>query len=314
MQDREVYIYGDIWEYSALEFVKSVEEAKGFNLVARINTNGGDPTYMWGMAAKFAEHKGKKIVKVDGKAHSSGFYFLLFADEVQAIEESDFVIHRAAYPSWIENDKDRFTDNLKQNLNDINGKLRASIESKLDYKKLEKIKGVTLDQIFSLESRIDVKLTSSEALDIGLIDKIVKIGQKEKAMIDARYSIAARSEEKKEEKPKQAKKMTLDALKAEHPDLFAQVFNLGVAKEKDRVGAWATYIQADPEAVAKGIKEGADLSATTTAELNMKMFQKVQMKTLENESPKAVTTPEAPKAKTEDETKAEAFFNEIMPK
>lgn len=315
MPDKEVYIYGDIWDYSALEFVKDVESAKGSNLTIRVNTNGGDPTYVWGMAAKVGEHVGKKTVKVDGKAHSSGFYFLLFADNVEAIEESDFVIHRAAYPSWIERDANMFTQDMKNNLNSINEKLRASMESKLDIAKLAAISGVTLDQIFSLESRIDVRLNAKQAKEIGLVNTITKIGQKEKAMIDARFKIAARSSYSESNiNNKQAKKMTFESLKAEHPDLFNQVFALGVAKEKDRVGAWATYIDADPIAVAKGIKDGAELSATAMAELNMKMFQKLQLEALQKDNPPAVNTPPVVSAKSDEEKQAQAFFNEIMPK
>jgi ATP-dependent protease ClpP protease subunit len=317
---KETYVYGDIWDYSALEYIKSVDEAKGQELTTRVNTSGGEPSYAWGMVTKFNEHEGPKTIIIDGKAQSSGFLFVgaAKADKIIAIRESLFLLHRASYRAEVESNPMLFTETMKQNLKIINDGFRANMESKIDVKKFEKITGKTMDQIFSPDNRIDAVLNAEQALEIGLIDEIRDLSAKEKMSIAAYCEASAKADFNpiKEDKPKnEAKKMTIEALKADHPEVYAKVFALGEAKERDRVGAWATYAEADPEAVAKGIKDGSELSMTAMAELNIKMFKKTQVNALATESPKAVAT-EAPaaSAQSEDDKKVEAFFNEIMPK
>jgi ATP-dependent protease ClpP protease subunit len=312
---KETYIYGDIWDYSSLEYIKAMDEAKGMSVVTRVNTPGGEPSYAWGMVTKFNEHDGPKTIIIDGKAQSSGFLFVgsAKADKVIAIKEAIFLLHRAAYAPRIERDPTLFTESMRQNLVMINDGFRKAMEAKIDVKKLEKISGVTMDQVFSLDSRIDVNLTAKQALEIGLIDEIRDITPKEKAEVDARYEVAALSERSEyKQEPKQAKQMTIDALKAEHPDLFNQVFNAGVSKERDRVGAWATYTEADPEAVTAGIKNGSELSLTAMAELNMKMFKATQTKALVAESPVAVATAAVETPVAEADKKVEAFYKELI--
>jgi ATP-dependent Clp protease, protease subunit len=314
MAAKELYVYGDIWESSALDFIKSIEEAKGNAIHTRVNTPGGEPNYAYGMVTKFNEHQGAKTIIVDGKAQSSGFMFLGMAkaDKIVAIKQSSFLLHRAAYAARIERDPILFTDSMKQNLKVINDGFRSAMEAKINLEAFQRITGKNMDDVFNTDTRIDIVLNAQQALEIGLIDEIVDISAKEKAEIDAMYAVAARSEFKSEDKPKQAKKMTIDQLKAEHPDIFASVFKMGEAKERDRVGAWATYAEADPEAVAKGIKDGVELTATATAELNMKLFKKQQITALADGNPPAVATTTPAVATSEDDKKAEAFFNELI--
>lgn len=213
------------------------------------------------MIAKFNELTGVKKVKNDGKSYSMGLFFNCYVENASALDVSNFLLHRAAYPQWIEQDPEYFNQAMRENLAAINKSLRAAFEAKVDVAKFEKLKGVTLDEVFSMESRIDVNLTAAEAKKIGLINEIITITPKIKAEIEANLNnytvgIAAKYTEAKINNPinnnNQKKSiMTIEQLKAEHPAVYAQALALGVEQEKDRVGSIMAFNDIDPEAVKK---------------------------------------------------------------
>src|SRR5690606_9456836 len=59
--------------------------------------------------------------------------------------------------------------------------------------------------------------------------------------------------------------MTIEEIRANHPQLFAQILALGVEQEKDRTGAWLAFLQIDSKAVAEGIESGKPISQTAMA-------------------------------------------------
>lgn len=267
----EVLLYDDIHSFTAENFVKELEAAKGEDLTVRISSNGGSVQYGWPMIAKFAEHEGQKLVKVDGAAHSMAAFFVAFADDVEALDVSQFVLHRAAYPEWLESSKEFMTDARIKDLQTVNDNLRKALESKIDVEAFEKVSKVTLDEMFSLDSRIDVPLNAKQAKKVGLINKIVPLTTKRKEKMTSYYSQMVAStlpsfliEANKTSNTKPNIKMTLTELEANHPEVFAQAVAKGVAGEKDRVEAEATLrakitaeVKADLEAEAKVITDGA---------------------------------------------------------
>jgi ATP-dependent protease ClpP protease subunit len=304
----EVLLYGEIYSYSAQEFITAIQEIGGNDdLTVRLNTSGGSPEYGWGMVAKFSEHKGKKLVKVDGKAHSMGAYFLCYADDSEALDVSQMCIHRAAYPEWMESNN-YVTQAMWDNLDAINGSLRKALEAKIDVPKFEKMKGVKMDDIFSNSSRIDVYLTASEAKQVGLINRVVKITPTIKAEID-RFAIAANVTEKPIQQNNS--KMNIETIKAEHPSIYAEILALGeaqgVAKEKTRVTAWMKFNEIDAAAVNKGITEGAEMdmaaiAAFTATKLNATALNDIaadssSATTKTGEQPVGANPEEAAKAK-----------------
>lgn len=275
----EILIYGDINKWSASEFITSVNKIEG-DLVVRIDTNGGDPQSTFGMVAKFNEYEGPKKVKIDGRAYSSGFFFVAMVDEVEALDVSELMVHRASYSDWFEN-SEYFTDELKANLDRINKNLRKKFEAKIDIEKFEKIAGHTLDEIFSLDSRIDVFLTAKQAKQIGLISKVKKLDSNIKAQIEdfAKISASYNPVVAKKDKPKQKiEKMTIEKLTAEYPDIVAKIVADALAKRNDEIGAWLVFSEVDAKAVTDGIKSQKSISQTELTELTVK---KISAKTLE---------------------------------
>jgi len=300
---KEVLLYGDVTEDMAKDFVKEViaisSQGESESLLVRINTNGGSPTDMQAMIGKLSEYEGNIDAIVDGKAYSAGSFMLPYIKGKRiAYDTSQFLLHRAAYSSWFEK-SEYMTAAMWENLNNINKDGRKALEAVIDVEKLEKIKGVTLDQIFDNDNRVDVFLTAKEAKQIGLITEVRKItpeayndivGKMAAKMLPG-FHITQDNEQKAcSGNQNQSIKMTLDELKSKHPDVYAQAISAGVSQERDRVGAWMAFVDVDSECVAKGIKEGGVLSQTMTAELARKAFSKEALEGLKNEAPETPST------------------------
>lgn len=295
----EILIYGGINSRTATDFINSMNENEG-DLTVRINTDGGEPEYGWGMVAKFKEFEGIKNVKVDGKAYSMGAFMCAYSDETTALDVSRFLIHRAAYPEWMEavyfdESNSNFNAGLLENTKNINSSLEKALRNKIDVKKFEEIKGVKIKDIFSMESRIDVFLTAKEAKQIGLISKIENITPKKAAEINSAAKLAASySEGITVESPKSKiiksetnKNMNLEELKEKHPALYAKVLQTGVENgtevEKERVNAWAKWREIDPEKAIAGIESGKALTMTDISDFQVSALKAVQKKGISDE-------------------------------
>lgn len=316
---KDVLIYGPIYSDSAIEFHENVAEvqkdAPDEEIKIRINTEGGEPMYGWGMVAKISELPNKSV-QVDGAAYSFGAFALCYCDKVSALDVSQFLLHRAAYSSWFES-SEYFTEEIQQNLKQINDKLEKALRNKIDVAKLEALGKGTVKEIFSMEGRKDVFLNAIEAKKIGLISEIIKITPSIKAEVNTRLltvavkyeKIAAKYEadgqkpiafekEKKEEKAKIQKKipMTAAEFKAENPEVYASIFadgkKAGVKEENDRVGAWTVFAHLDPEAVKKGIASTEAPSATQMSEFALKALSPEKLQAIKKDSEKKVETEE----------------------
>lgn len=282
---KQLLLYAGVNDYSAANLVKEMHDAGTDDLTLRINTDGGDPQSMFAIAAAFREYKGKKSVKIDGKAYSAGLFLLPYADEVTALDVSMGLIHRAAYSSWFES-SEYMTEAMWSNLDSINAFLREALESRIDVEKLEKMKGVTIDEIFSNDARIDVFLTAAEMKKVGLVDKIEKITPKKKAEIksfmdselngiSAKYIPEALKDtpNKKNTPNKPKSKMTKEEFKSEHSELFAQVCQEAVESERDRTESIMAFAHLDLDKAKTIIASGKSLSEKDRSELSILAVQ-----------------------------------------
>lgn len=279
--NNEVLIYGNINSDSAESFIKAVNHIEGDDLVVRMDTNGGDPQATFGMVAKFNEFKGTKLLKVDGRANSSGFFFVAMVENVEALDVSEFVVHRASYPEWVEQ-SDKFTDELKANLQSINNSLMESFTSKIDVELFEEMKQTTVAEIFSMDTRIDVKLTAEESKKIGLIKNYIQLTPSISAEIDTKkFEVLANYKPKQESKKTvqtKVEKMTKEELQANHPEMYASIIALGVTKKEDEIKADIEKIEAE-----KVIKE--EMRAEILAEIEAKKLNPLESLVSENAEP-----------------------------
>lgn len=318
MAKKEVLLYSSIYSYAAVDFITAVEEYKADDITLRINCNGGNPEPAFGMIAKWKEHKGAKNIKVDGVAYSMAFFFLCYATDAECLDVSDFLVHRASFGEYYENNRTLLTDAAWESLDTTNASLRAAMEGKIDVKKFEQVSGVTMDQLFSMDARIDVKLNAKQALEIGLVNRIESITPEKKAEVEARtLQMAAHYAGLPKEAtqvapatpptPKTNSNMNLAQFKADHPAIYAEVLK----EERDRTGAHMAFIDVDKEAVVKAIESGADFTQKVSAEYTMKAIAKGTIAKMEAEDPGAVVTDPAEKPKTEAATKLAAFEAEV---
>ena len=319
----EVLLYGQIYDESAAEFISQINEVpEGEELVVRVNTPGGSVDYGNGMIAKFQEYEGRKRVKVDGAAYSMGFNFALYADEVEALDVSDFMIHRAAYPSWYE--ESFMSEAEKTSLVRTNKNLEKAFRNKVDVKAFEELSGTKVKALFSMDDRVDVYMSAQDAKKIGLVDKINQITPKRRREIKDQYNgcmakaasaimdgsinlpkgfkpelvkpeeATVKDEFTKEqiEEQNNNNNMTLQDLKAKHPELFQEAYDMGVSAEKDRVESWLVFAAIDPDKVKEGIESGESVSAKQTQEFVLKSSSQAALAALQAEAPASTTTDE----------------------
>lgn len=314
---KEILLYTDFYRFTAEEFVREMNASMGEKVVVRLFSSGGNPEAGYAMIAKMQEH-GKVSLKVDGYAHSMAAFMLTYAEDVEVLDISEFVFHRAAYY-----DETNLTESEVKDLNRINTFLRKGLENKVGAEKFQSVTGVSLDELFSMNSRIDVSVTAEQAKEMGLISSINPVSERMMTAIHKREKMQASATKRLEveakatvEKPQQKvsikiNNMTVDQLRSENPGLYNEVLALGVAQEKDRAGAWLAFVDIDPEAVAKGINEGKALSQTATAEFIKKGMSAQALSNIEGDSTKVeAKKEEEEKAKTEQEAKVAEFASQ----
>lgn len=302
---KELYLYSPIYDFVAQDLIAAMEENAGEDIVIRINTPGGSVFSGWGIIAKMLERDGKTKIKLDGAAMSMGSLIIAFADDVEALDVSTIMLHRA--DMQVDNEGDQAF------LDKVNNDLRRKLEAKIDKQKLKELKGITISDLFADDKRIDLYLSAKEAQQIGLVNKITKIVPKELSAFNKMFAIAAEHNPKDENKPPlKNNNMNLETLKAENPGLYNQIFALGVtqgiADEKDRVSACLVFNEIDPVAVKSAIESGKPLTQTQIAEFSLKAVSGKSLENVKKESAKIVTPGAAPSAEqTDDANELSAF-------
>jgi ATP-dependent protease ClpP protease subunit len=308
---KAILIYDPIYDYSARDFITAINDIEDVNeaLSILINCDGGDPQSAFGMISEFSNYSGPKDVQVHGKANSMALFFLCYTDNVSALDVSEFILHRAAMASWYENSEE-FDDDDLQKLKSINDALKAAFIAKVDIDKFHALKqvrdnGITIDKVFSMDSRIDVRLSAKDAKKIGLIKSINTISPTVAAKIAASFEsnlfekYGLKKEVQAAKPPKQVikevitnkvEKMTREEFKLAHPEVFAAVLQEGVEAERDRVGSWMVYNEIDPTAVKAGIDSGKAIGATAQSQFALQAVSGKKLTAIAGEGAGEVVT------------------------
>ncbi len=317
---KDILLYGSIWQYSAMYFLDQINEATQedpsaeMNLI--INCEGGSPEYGMSIINKIQKiEKQIALVDVEAMAHSMGFFTLLFIDskKVQCMDMTQSVLHRAAYPSWMESSSDFAGSIYSETLAKTNKDLEKALRAKVDVSVLESLpqfaeKNLTLKDVFSMESRIDILLTASDLKKLGLVSKINKITSTKSAEITSKmesfskcksfedYKMAAQAINKVEDNQTQPAMTTLAELKEKYPHLYSQAVadghKTGVAEEKDRVGAIMVFAHLDIDASKKMIASGEKITQTQMAEFQLKVLSGAKLAAVQEDNAGAVNTAE----------------------
>lgn len=321
---KEILLYGDIYSWSAESIIAQMGTIGNSDLNLRVNSNGGEIRYGWGILAKLQELKGKKIFKNDGEANSMSAFAFCYNNNNEAVDTASFGFHRASYGEWYEK-SEQFSEVDRQDLEAKNKKLREAMEGKMDIAAFERITGCTLDALFSMDQRLEVVLTAPEALECKLINRVINLTPELASEISAhKISITAlysknNIEANKPEEIKQPLTMTVEEIKAKYPDAYKSIFALGkkrgIEVEADRVGSILAHIEADKKGVLEAVKSGKALTQTQHAEFAIKAVKSLAAKTLEDESAEEVVTDiknTVPKKEAKKDTpEMEAFSKEV---
>lgn len=328
---KEVLLYGTIDAYSSSDYIKEFNEVTEENedITVRVNTPGGSPEYGFGLVSKFSEYTGSKKVKVDGKAFSMGLFFCVYAakENVEALDVSEFLLHRAAYPEWVERDCEFFTDAMRANLERVNKSLRTAFENRVDVALFEQLTNCKIKDVFSMDSRIDVFFNAQVAKKVGLISKINAITPQKAAEVNSllsamsktTYEMAALTVDVPKTVEEQTiisqnsnqDKMTLEELKAKHPEAFKEAVNLGVKTERDRVGSIMVFNHLDPAACKKAIESGEFLTETQKSEFLLKANSPEALLKLQKEAAKPAVTTAEEIEKDAEEKEVESFLTKV---
>lgn len=303
---KELYIYSGIYGFTAETVVKELNNiSDNEELTIRYNTPGGSTDAGWSIISKLSERKTPIKGIVDGQASSMGAMMLPFMDNVIANDTSRIMFHKAAYPSWYE-----ASEGEQQTLKTINDQFKSKLEAKVNGRPKGKD---FIDKVFEADVRNDVVLTPQEAFDLGIVNEIRTLEPKAYAFDVDIVAFADDTEKQIPEMGSQnnhskQKSMDLQELKTKHPELYAQVkaegHEAGIKAEQDRVGAWLAFKDIDADAVAKGIKDGENLTQTAMAEFTAKGI--AQARTQDHKDDNAGDTKPGADGKTADEIKAEA--------
>lgn len=307
---KQILIYSGIYSFTAKDFINRLHEiGVDEDVTVRLNSPGGSPFAGWGMIAAINERKGKTFLKIDGNASSMAFFMIPFFDDREALDVTSFMVHRAT--AWVENEDDQLM------LDNVNASLRAKLEKIIDKKKFKEITGVTIKQVFEDDDRRDIWLTAKQAKEVGLIHRVKRLQPNEIAAFSENlvaFSDAClrgseqqlQGSNKKEKdtnivKLKTEKKMTIEELKKEHPDLYATLYKSGITAEKDRIQAWMAFADVDMEAVTKGIDEGTEVTQKVIAEMSRKAMAAMKLQAVADDNPNDIETPEEDVKKTAEE-------------
>lgn len=280
----ELLIYGEIDSWSSAEFIRGFAEIGENPLIVRVNSGGGNPVYGLGMINRFREFEGEKTVIVEGQAHSTAGFFMLFAKKVRAIQQAKFIIHRASYGAWYE--ENYMTDFERNSLTSFNEDMYKAYKAKIDENKFYEVTGVKLKDIFSMDARLEVELNAKQAKQLGLISEIIQLTPEMHKDITARFNSVEMMAKNhvsmvipEMETPEQVNNkktsiiMNISELKSQHPALYAEVLQEGVvqgiSQERDRSGAWMAFHEIDPKKVKEGIASDKAPSATDLSEFQV---------------------------------------------
>lgn len=87
--------------------------------------------------------------------------------------------------------------------------------------------------------------------------------------------------------------MTIEQLKQEHPSVYSDVLNAGIAQERDRVGSWLAHHETDSAIVLEGINSGKEINSTAREQLLVKATANNRFEALESATNTVVTQPES---------------------
>ena len=320
--EKLILLYRAIYPDTAAQFITELDANRANDVRVRVNCPGGDPYSTYGMIA-MANSMDNVCYDVDGQASSCAFYLLAGSPnkaQNTCLTVSSMVAHRAA--SWMEKYPELYTDAVKAELEACNGNLRAIVEKGIGADNFKRVTGKSLDDMFDMTKRLDVRITGKQAEKLGIVGKVHALSAKRKTEIESyanQYHIAAFAEgvstniESSNDTVMEIK--TLAELRAAYPTLVAEAENAAVvtavANEKVRIESWSVFSLIDAEAVTAGIASGKTITEADRSKFAIKAMSPEILAKMRAGNQDVTTPGTGTATKSDNDLKLEAFMKEV---
>lgn len=259
--EAELFIYGPIGreDNNPTEFITQLKAINANTLHIHINSPGGDMFAGHAIYGMIKNFKGKKITHIDGLAASAASIIAMAGDEIVMPKNTLLMIHNASTIAYGDSQEfSRVADNLVK----MNQTMQAVYAAKTK---------LPPEQITAMMDK-ETWLTAAEAKELGFIDTVtneieldsyfdnenqlvindIKLGNINNDKVKSIFApkvvnaVATNAEQAPQiTNKKELKPMDINALKIDHPELYAQIESSAYEKGKtDGINAERSRIKA----------------------------------------------------------------------
>ena len=295
---KKIVIDGVIgWEITAQSIRRQLDSAKGKDVTIEISSPGGSVFEGLEIFNLIRDYTGNVKSKITGLAASMASYIALAADTVTMHDNAVFMIHNPwAFTLGDYNELRKEADVLEglaallsQQYAKKTGKPVEEMRSLMDVETWlfgSEIKdaGFADDIIESEKTETaqdkNTEITKSKAIVAGCLRQMKASEEHKDDLEKAAAMLPKHSQEKAQASPyghierkhkevqKGDNKMTIEELKAQHPDIYAAVFALGESSAREDIACHAVYFDDAPDLVIAAIKENKTFSKLDQAKYN----------------------------------------------
>lgn len=318
----ELLVYGDIggwWgDVQARDFAEQLQAIDAPEIDVRINSDGGAVFTAQAIYSSLKHHPAKINVYIDGIAASAATIIMMAGDRIIMPENAMIMVHNPLINIFGNAEELR---EWAETLDKVAETIKAT------YRQKTGLDDETLDELLSK----DTFMSASEALEYGFVDEVTpaleiaaKRGENGTVIINGLTVSADRCKRlpndwlnsvksHNEPQEKELVAMTLDELKAQHPELYEAVIAKGAQEgqeqERARIKAIDEMVIAGHEDLAAQAKYETGISAEAFAVEVVKAEKAAKDKFLSERAADAEVVnkvaPSEPAADAEDEKKAQ---------
>lgn len=265
------------WDFMPSDISNFLEKANGQPITVEMSSPGGYVFDAFDMFNLIKDYEGETTIVLGSMAISCGSFFPLAFDNKVAHKNTFFMAHKVK--GFAYGDVDQLANEIE---------IMTGMETIIDGYYSDNGLDVKVSELGNKEEWI---IGGDALLERGVVDKVLDEeagdGTVNKATVKNDFNNAMKKAQDKfleddivdrysnflkkpsnvvestedvdnENKNEKENPMDLNKLKNEHPKLYNEVINLGVAKEKARVTALMVFQESSPEDVKKAIEEGTE--------------------------------------------------------
>jgi ATP-dependent Clp endopeptidase proteolytic subunit ClpP len=247
-ESAELLLYGDIgdgWLYdnSSRDFANALQGLRAArNITIRINSPGGEVTAAQAIYSLIKSHPASVTVVIDGIAASAASLIVMAGDRIVMPSNALLMIHNPMIwavgdhgdmihaADTLEKVKDTMINVYSEKTGKDSGALSEMMDNETWMTAAEAYHEGFIDQV-DAGAAVDIRASNDgDALIAnGLVVDLKKYRNMPAAVV------AAANERPMHGRGMEGKRVNVDQIKAEHPDVYTQIFNAGITAERERI-------------------------------------------------------------------------------